>query len=179
MTKLLLDPEATWIDVGRVGRPHGIVGHVRIQLFNPDTDLFPRVRLLRAWQPGRPAQALELLELRPVPGAFLAHFEGVDDREAAARLTHAVLSVDARELPVPGEAEFYLHEALGAEVFEAETGERMGVVTNLIATNTDLLEITLDAGGKALIPVGAEALESLGREKGRVVVRHLEDWKSE
>lgn len=179
MTKPLLDPEATWIDVGRVGRPHGTVGHVRIQLFNPDTDLFPRVRQLRAWQPGRPAQALTLLDMRPVPGAFLVHFEGIDDRDAAARLTHAVLSVDSRELPVPAEEEFYLHEALGAEVFEAETGERMGVITNLVATNTDLLEITLDAGGKALIPVASESVESLGREKGRVVVRHLEDWRSE
>ena len=34
----------------------------------------------------------------------------------------------------------------------------------------------LHSGGEAMIPVDAPAIEELGRVRGRVVVRHLEDW---
>ena len=172
------DPGAHWIDIGRIGRPHGTKGQVRVQLFNPDTELLQRVAVIRAHVAGRPAFALVLEAMRPVHDAVIATFKGVADREGASKLTHAVLSVDERELPEPAEDEFYLHQVIGAIVYEAETGERVGQVIGLMETHTDLLAIKLDAGGEAMVPVQSDAIESMGRERGKIVIRHIEDWRS-
>ncbi|MFZ4578232.1 MAG: ribosome maturation factor RimM [Myxococcota bacterium] len=173
------DPDESWLDVGRVGRPHGVQGTVHVALFNPAGDFYEHTTTLRALVVGRPAFLVELLELRPVNDGFLARFEGFDDRAAAASLTHAVLSAARSALPDPEEDEVYLNEIVDSVVYDAVSGERIGQVSGLIATHTDLLEVRLDAGGKALLPVECDAIESLGREPGKVVVRDIEDWRSE
>jgi 16S rRNA processing protein RimM len=178
VTDHVFDPETRWIDIGRIGRPHGLRGQVHLQLFNPDTDMLERVPILRAHVAGRPAFGLKLESLRPIHEGFIATFQGVTDREGAAKLTHAVISVDEKALPEPEEGEFYLHQVIGAIVYEAATGERVGVVSGLMETHTDLLAIKLDAGGEALVPIEADAIESMGREPGKIVIRDVDDWRS-
>lgn len=174
-----LAPEATWIDIGKVGRPHGLDGRVHLHPFHAQSDVWEVGARLRAYLPGKPAFPLEIVELRLMNGALIARFDGYPDRTTATALTHAMLSVSEADLPPPSKDEFYLHEVVGAEVLDAATRVRVGVVTGILTTNMDLLDIRLDSGGTALLPVQADALESLGREKGIVVVRDIEDWRSE
>ena len=164
-----------WIDIGRVGRAHGVHGWVHIKLFNPDSDVLTPGRTLLARQPGRPGRPLTIAEAR----GELVRFEGVADRTAASALTLAVLAVSARELPALEDDEFYLREAVGARVYDAASGQPVGVVAGIVSTQQDILEIRLDRGGHALVPVEADAVESLGREAGRVVVRDIDDWRSD
>ena len=30
------DPQADWVDIGKIGRPHGVRGDLKVLLFNPD-----------------------------------------------------------------------------------------------------------------------------------------------
>ena len=167
-----------WIEVARAGRPHGIRGQLRLQVHNPASPLWQPGLLLRAWQPGRPAQALVLESARPAHDAWIAQFAGIADRDAAAALTHAVLQLPASLLPPPDDDEVYLHELVGADVIEASNGEVVGRVQGFVETAQTLMEVRLLQGGTALVPLQADAVESLGRERGKVVVRHLEDWVS-
>lgn len=173
------DPEAKWLDLGRVGRPHGTAGAVHVQLFNPDTEALDHTRTLRAYLPGKPAFLLDMTEARVVPGGIVACFRGVTDRSAASALTHAILSVDEAVLPPVADDEFYLADAMGAVVYDAASDARLGVVTGILATQDDLLDIRLDAGGSALVPVGSDAIESIGSVPGRIVIRDIEDWRAD
>lgn len=173
-----LDPDEVWIEVAKVGRPHGIHGEVRLQAYHPESELWDRPPPLRGHLPGKPAFLLHIDEIRQGAGALLAKVRGVRDRETAALLTHALLSIAKRDLPQADEDEFYLHEVVGAIVYECETGQRAGVVTAVVESVQDLLEIRLDSGGTALIPVQADAIESIGTVPGRVDVRHVEDWRT-
>jgi len=174
-----LDPEAAWIEVGKIGRPHGLDGRVRVHQFNPDSEIWHEGRTLRGRLPGKPAFVLEIADLRHMNAGTVARFAGIDDRTAATALTHAILSVAQGELPEPASDEFYLHEIVGAEVLDAQTQTRVGVVSGILETNIELIEVRLDAGGTALLPVSADAIESLGRIQGQIVVRDIEDWRSE
>lgn len=167
-----------WVEIARVGRPQGVRGEVNVQLYNPDSEIWAPGLVVRAWQPGRPARSLRILTMRPARDEFVVQFEGLASREDAAALTHALLQIDPAALPPVEEDEVYLHELLGATVIEAETGEAMGTVTAFIETSDLLLDIRLTAGGTALLPVSSDSIEALGREKGKIVVRHLEDWRS-
>lgn len=142
------------LQVGRVGRAHGIRGEVAVTL---TTDRLERVAVGAVLWAGE--RRLEILASRPHQGRHLVHFEGVADRTAAEALQGAVLSAEPLEDP----AALWVHDLVGAEVVDASDGTRLGVVAAVEANPaSDLL--VLDGGG--LVP-----LTFLVRtEPGRVVV---------
>jgi 16S rRNA processing protein RimM len=172
-----VDPDAIWIEVGKIGRPHGLKGEVRLQVYNPDSEIWHSGQKLRAWLPGKPAVLVQLASYRDILPMPTAALTGVTDRDVAAKLTHAVLAVNQEELPDTDEDEFYLHELIGAQVLDDATRKPVGVVRALLETPSDVLEISLNSGASAMIPVHAEAITEMGRQKGILVVRDISDWQ--
>lgn len=167
-----------WIALGKIGRPHGVRGELRLQVYNTASEMWKPGLQLRLWKPGAPAQLTQIVAVRPAHDYWILRLQGVDDRDQAQALTGCALEIDASALPPTSDDEFYLHELLGAAVIEAETGGEVGKVTGFVETAQTLLQIKLRDGGEAMIPVDAPAIEELGRVRGRLVVRHLEDWRS-
>ncbi len=120
---------------------------------------------------------MELASFRDILPMPLATLVGVDDRDVAAKLTHAVLAVNQDELPAADEDEFYIHELIGATVLDDATRKPVGVVRALLETPADVLEISMHSGASAMIPVHADAITEMGREKGILVVRDIADWQ--
>ncbi len=88
-----------------------------------------------------------------------------------------MLAVNQAELPETDEDEFYIHELIGATVLDDATRKPVGVVRALLETPADVLEISLNSGAAAMIPVNADAITEMGREKGVLVVRDILDWQ--
>jgi len=129
------------LEVGRVGRAHGLRGEVAVTL---TTDRLERLA------PGSVLYARErpliVVSARPHQGRHLVRFEGVADRDAADALQGAVLVADS----LPGaEGELWVHELIGAEVRDL-LGRVLGRVEAVEANPaSDLL--VLD--GERLVPL--------------------------
>ena len=128
------------LEIGRIGRPHGTSGEVAVTLVsNRPERVAPGAALLTEQGP------LRVLKARPHKGRHLVAFEGVADRGAAEALRGLVLRAE----PIDDPDEMWVHELIGARVFELSGTER-GVVTRVLANPAaDLLE--LDDG--SLVPV--------------------------
>lgn len=128
------------LEVGRVGRPHGVRGEVMVTLSSDRTErLDPgsRLRCRDAW--------LTVVSATPHTNRWRVRFEGIDDRTAAERLTSATLRAE----PLDDPDALWVHDLIGAEVVDvsgAARGRCVAVVQNPAA---DLLE--LDSG--ALVPL--------------------------
>jgi 16S rRNA processing protein RimM len=130
----------TLLEVGRIGRAHGLRGEVVVSL---TTDRLERVA------PGAvlvtDAGELEVQASRPHQGRWIVAFAGHDSRDDADRLRGLVLRAEAVDDP----AEMWVHDLVGAEVVTAD-GDIVGRCTGVVANPAaDLLE--LDSG--ALVPV--------------------------
>ncbi len=169
--------ESGWVNVGRLGRAHGVQGELRLELFNPDSEVLDLVESLRVTVGGRAPRDLALINARPGSKWLLARFKGVDNREDASRLTGAMLSVPRAVLPAPNEDEYYHCDVVGAQVFDEASGERVGLVRQIEVTSCDVLDIRLDAGGSVMVPVTRAYVVSIGETPGRVVVRDLDHWR--
>ena len=168
------------IEIGRVGRPHGVRGELRVHLHNPASEVLDTLDDLDIHVPGQPARTYAIESVRGATGGPILALRGVDDREAAAQLTHGVLRVAADQLPPPAADEVWLGDVVGAAVLDAATRTRVGVVRGIVvAGGHDLLHVTLDAGGSALLPPDSPAVVELGRTVGQIVVRDIADWRSE
>jgi 16S rRNA processing protein RimM len=128
------------LDVGRIGRAHGIQGDVRVEL---TTDRRERVALGSRLHTGD--RWLTVVRSRPAGTGFVVGFDGVADRNTAETMTGTRLYAE----PIDDPDALWVHELIGASVVEVDGTRRGACVSVLDNPAADLLE--LDSG--ALVPM--------------------------
>ncbi|MDP9465453.1 MAG: ribosome maturation factor RimM [Actinomycetota bacterium] len=129
-------------EVGRIGRAHGVHGEVYVSLLTDRVErVAPGARLLAG------AQWLTVAEARRQQQRWLVHFDGVDDRAAAEKLTNSTLM--AEPLVDDGDDTLWVHELIGSRVVDQQGVERGTCVAVIDNPAHDILE--LDTGD--LVPV--------------------------
>jgi 16S rRNA processing protein RimM len=112
---------AAGLELGSVGRPHGVHGEVTVIL---RTDRAERTEPGAVLYTGD--RKLVVASARPHQGRWLVRFEGVGDRDAAEQLRGATLV--GEPLDDPGEGRVWVHELVGAEARDVH-GNVLGRVT--------------------------------------------------
>lgn len=131
------------LEVGRVGRPHGLTGEVTVTFSTNREERHEVGAVLYADD-----RRLVVTAARPHQHRWLLRFEGVTDRDAAIRLRGVRLRADPLEAEDDPD-EWWVHELIGAEVVD-RAGRPHGRVASVEANPAhDLL--VLDGG--ALVPV--------------------------
>jgi 16S rRNA processing protein RimM len=134
--------EPVLLEVGRVGRAHGLRGEVHIvAVSNVDARFAPGSRLTVG------DRELVIKTARASGSGWVVHFKGVDDRNAAEALRQQ--KVRAEALDGPPEGELFVHDLIGSEVLD-RAGTRIGTVDAVQANPAHEL-LVLDSG--ALVPV--------------------------
>ena len=128
-----------WIEVGRVSRPHGVHGEVRIVPSTDNPERFTAGAVLHA-RPGRLGAAgprlheqvrLTISTVRGDDGFPILGFDEVLGRDAAEALRGHVLEVRSSQLPELDEDEFYPFDLIGLEA-RSEDGVVVGRVTDVV-----------------------------------------------
>jgi 16S rRNA processing protein RimM len=132
----------TRLEVGRIGRAHGLRGEVVVT---------PVTNIVERFAPGATLwvddRAYVIASARPNQHRFVVRFQGVDDRDAADALRSKI--VEAEPLADAPEGELWVHELIGSEVRD-RSGAALGRVVSVEANPAhDLL--VLDGG--ALVPM--------------------------
>src|SRR5690348_6806010 len=120
------------IQVGKVGKPHGLEGAFVVEQGSEDPNRFAEGS--RLYVEGEPAKVVESKRAGGRPVIRL-------DREVPRG---AAIEVERDQLPEPAEGEYYAFQLVGLEV-EEEGGAKLGRVTEVSTTPAnDVLE--LDTG---------------------------------
>jgi len=118
------------LQVGRIGRAHGIRGEVTV---TPSTDdpaaRFAVGSVLHTDSETRPV--LTVAGARQSGQAQVVAFDGIADRNAAELLRGIHLFVDAESLPEPEDDEFYDHQLVGLAVHH-RNGDLLGEVIEVM-----------------------------------------------
>ncbi len=157
------DDSPVELQVGRVGRPHGLDGSFYVT--------GPRPRLLTLGASvivaGRTAAITRRAgtEQRPI-----VRLQGVEDRPAAEALRGQALTISSHEAPVLAEGEWWAHELEGLRVVD---GDRIiGTVLRLIELpSCEALEVGGDRGGEPLlVPMVKDAIRRVEVAEGCIEV---------
>jgi 16S rRNA processing protein RimM len=130
------------LEIGRIGRPHGLRGDVMVTL---TTNLTERVAVGTTWWVGDREVTVEAA--RPHQGRHIVHLSGLDDRDDAAALTGT--RVFALRLDDAPDGEVWVHDVIGASVTDRAGREHGRVVAVEANPAHDLL--VLENG--ALVPM--------------------------
>jgi 16S rRNA processing protein RimM len=162
------------IEVGRLGAAHGVRGWLRVQSFTePPQRLFE----WKSWrlQPEKGvAREVKLLEARPQGNGWIARLEGIEERDAASRLTGQMILVERELLPPAEGREHYRDDLVGFEATNLE-GAKLGVVDHFVDTPGNVV-VVIKGAREHWIPVTAQHLRSIDKDVRSIVVDWPEDF---
>lgn len=154
------------IAVGKIGRPHGVRGLVRIQSWTA------RPEDVAAYGPVE-TEAGRRLEIEVVAAAgdmVTARIEGVSDRDGARALNGAVVYIPRAALPEPGAEEFYHHDLIGLRAVDV-VGADLGKVSAVHDYGAGaVLEIAAPDGEALMVPFTRDAAPEVDIAGGRIVL---------
>ncbi len=166
--------------LGKIGRPHGIHGEVRLFLFNTDSESLSEgssiiVHFARA------DETLVIDTVRYVDKGVLVRFKDVDGRDSIERFKNCDFSISYEQLPPATDGEFYHIDMIGLDVFLRDelTSEHhnFGTVDRFFDSGTDdVMVIRLLDGKELFAPMFDDVVEDIDMAQRRVVLAPLEGW---
>ena len=116
-------PASSLVVLGRLAKPHGVKGDIRVDYYADSADLLDKPLMLRA---GRFApRPIRVRDWHLWKDQLILGIEGCNDRSAAEQLRGQELLIDASFLPEADEDEPYLRDLIGLSV-RLEDGTLVG-----------------------------------------------------
>lgn len=116
-------PASSLVVLGRLAKPHGVKGDIRVDYYADSADLLDKPLMLRA---GRFApRPIRVRDWHLWKDQLILGIEGCNDRSAAEQLRGQELLIDASFLPEADEDEPYLRDLIGLSV-RLEDGTLIG-----------------------------------------------------
>lgn len=168
------DSAGARVKIGKLGKPHGVRGELRLWTDNPDSET-PRKGLTLHCG----AEQFLIISCKRADKFFIVRLEGIDDRNQAATLTNQEVEVDREDLPAPTEDEFYQIDLLGLPV-EDRDGKSLGVVDGFLDdVDTDVMVVRSESSSdKLLVPLVGHVVEVF-KPGHPIVIAPLNEWGSE
>jgi len=146
------------IVIGRVSRPHGTKGEIRIEYFNPeDPQFFSRYQMIFLQGESGNPQPYRPLAVRLHKKFVVALLEGIRSRAEAEQLRGKSVLVDAAELPP----------------LETEEGGNVGLITEIVPTGSNDVYVVHEGERETLIPALKEVIVSIDKKARTMVIRPL------
>lgn len=163
--------EPVFLAVGRLQRPHGVRGELRLLVL---TDFPERLHPGAIVYAGEAHTPLKIRTRRWHNQALLLAFAEYPDRTTAEALTNVTLYVRADDRPPLPDGEYYQHQLLGLQV-RTDEGQALGEVTEILETGAnDVLVVRAASGKEILLPMTDAVVLAIDLPAGEIRVHLLE-----
>lgn len=164
--------------MGRTGKPHGLMGEVKVIPETDDPDRFLDLDTLYIGKSLETASPHQVESVRFQESKYgitvILKLGGVKGRDGAETLRGLQVFAHEDDLPPLGDDEFYLHDLIGLDV-EIVGGDMVGTIGDVLEMPTQFIYVVKRKGKPdALIPAVPEFIEDIDLEAGRIVVRPIE-----
>lgn len=154
--------------IGKTLKAFGIKGQLKVRPFTESTEAFEKSSTL--FFDDTP---YKVLGIRDHAGFLLVALEGVDTPEKARRLSGALISTYAQNLPQKQEDEYYWFELIGMKVSTVE-GLDLGEITGITPTGANDVLHVQGTYGEILLPLIDEVVLDVDIDGGEMTVDPLE-----
>jgi 16S rRNA processing protein RimM len=159
--------EPGYLAVGRIVRPWGVRGELKVKILTEDPARFERLETVYV---GLRFVPYRLERARLHHGAVLLKLAGCDDRNAAEALRGLLVQIAMEDALPLEEGDYWFHQILGLEVWTSE-GDLLGVVQEVLETGANDVYVVRGRGGRErLIPALKSVVLDIDLASGRMSV---------
>lgn len=165
-----MNKESDWVILGRLGRPQGLKGFIRVNSFTePESNILDylpwHIKKKEVWVP------IQVDSYHIQNQTILVKISGYVEREKVAELTNCNIGVLSEHLPSLPEGEFYWHELQNMMVLNKE-GAILGQVVQIMPTGTHEV-LVIEGEKRHLIPYVPDVyIEKVDPVQRQIIV----DW---
>lgn len=170
--------ETKLVEIGKVLRPQGLKGYVRVHLFS-DTlkDCISQKEVFIRKGDGN-FQNLKIEKAQPYKDDFLIKFQGFSHINDVKDMVKSILYLKESHLPPLEKDEYYHFQLKGLKLITKE-GSFIGRVTEIISTAANEVLIVKDGEKECLIPFTGDVIERVDPDKGLILINPLEGlWEN-
>jgi len=159
--------------IGRIRKPHGIKGGLKVSLYNLDVDMLQNLGQLFV-NTGTEWKTLHLSACQGHEDHAILTFSEIPDRTEAEIYRDLEIYCSRENLPDLDEDEYYIEDLIDCEVFDQD-GTSLGRVVEILSPGAhDVLRI-VQGQTETLIPLVADWVEDIDITAGRILVNSAEE----
>ncbi|MGH8630164.1 MAG: ribosome maturation factor RimM [Burkholderiales bacterium] len=162
-------PEPEFLEIGRVLRPWGVQGEVKIEVLASRPEEVKRARRVYLGEEARP---FDVQRARSQRGAMLLKLAGCDTPEQADALRGLPVSIAFRDATPLRPHQFYQHQIIGLQVVTPE-GDDLGQIVEILETGANDVYVVRGRRGEVLLPARVEVVKRVDLEAGQMIVSLL------
>ncbi|HYA93765.1 MAG TPA: ribosome maturation factor RimM [Thermodesulfobacteriota bacterium] len=171
--------EKNLFPIGRVVKPHGIKGKVKVEYFGENLSRLSLYREIFIKDDKDKPEAYEVLETIPQPPRLILRLKGIERIEEAEPLIGKEILIERKSLLKLEEGEYYWVDLLGMEV-ETEGGKRIGKIREIFPTGANDVYVVEGERREILLPATDEVIRSIDLKRGVMKVARMEGlWEDE
>jgi 16S rRNA processing protein RimM len=159
------DSSKELVEIGVVGRPHGVDGKIRVYLHNRDSAALAHTKRVFLDE-GEGAIPHVIADIRTGPQAVLVRFEEIDNRSRAEAIKGARVLVARDDLPEVAPDEFYVADIIGLEAWNGL--ELIGQITSSRPQGRVEVVTVRGDGFEMEIPLVEDFVDRLDIAAGRI-----------
>ena len=165
--------------IGRVVKPHGIKGKIKVEYFGEDLDRFFLYRKVFIEDNRGGLKAYDIMEATSQPPRIILRLKGIETIEKAEPLIGKKILINKDALPKLEEGEYYWFEILGMLV-ETEEGKKIGRVKEIFPTGANDVYVIEGKRGEIFLPATDEVIQRIDIKEGMIKVNRMEGlWEDE
>jgi len=161
------------VPLGKIVKPHGILGEVKISLFNSKSETLRVGKSV--WvgldEKDYASYVIEKLDLQSDRSRL--KFKNINDRNSAELLRNFTLSVCRDEFPETVAEEFYLIDLIGFSVVD-QAGKKVGEISEIMENPANDILMISDGNKEHLIPLVDDFVTFFDFEKKQVTINLID-----
>jgi len=168
-------PEPRYLAIGRILRPHGVRGELRVEILSDYPERVQTVfaQHLRTLYVGKEHRPFTPVGVRFHQDVMLLTFKECKTRDEADALRGALVEIPLEEAVPLEDEEYYHFQLIGMQV-ETDEGDVLGDIVDVFtAPGANDVFVVHGTRGELLLPAIEDVVINLDVEAGRVVVRLL------
>ena len=158
--------------IGKVTRPHGLEGLVRIWSYARSEASFLDAKRIFLRSVSGEIHEFFVTSVKPLKNILLMRLEGIDSADDAEKYRDAEVFI-SKETLTREDDEFFWYEILGLRVY-LETGEYLGTVSRVMSRGGNDIYVVKDGNKEILIPATYEVVKEIDLENGEMIITPME-----
>ncbi|MDA8099833.1 MAG: ribosome maturation factor RimM [Nitrospiraceae bacterium] len=161
------------ITIGKVQKPHGVKGEVKVEPLTDHLDRFRKLRRVFLTASDEKTQECAVKAVRYLDSIPLLQLAGYDSPERARELNGRLVQIPEEEaVPLP-EGQYYWFELIGMEVL-SEAGEKLGRIVDIFQTGSNDVYVMQSGKREIYLPATKEIVKQVDRQAKRMVIHVME-----